>query len=96
MQTTHQINIRTAMYSESLFARKLWEKLFRLVHAETFASLDSFLCDLAIFQRLLVSEKPFFWTYDSRSGYTNVTEFDPKEPCYKIQRSKDYITISKF
>ena len=95
------IDISRSTNSPSLHARMVWEKLFRITQAERFANLDSFLCDLKIFEHLLaedLSSKPkiFYWEYDSHnySGYTEVMEYDiTHRTVYKITVTRNEITI---
>lgn len=63
-----------------LAARKIWEVLFRLTDAYKWESLDSFLCDLKIFENevqrtyaKLDNINTFYWYYD-QSGYTYITD----------------------
>jgi hypothetical protein len=70
------IDILTDMYSPGLYARKIWEALFRRVHAREWRSLDSFLCDLRIFEQLIKDRRDpvtFYWEYGN-NGYTQVLD----------------------
>lgn len=69
------LNIRTNMDSPGLFARMIWEELFRRAEAHRFPSLDSFLCDLDIFRKTIDqcdSFASFIWAYDQDSGWTEI------------------------
>lgn len=89
------IDITHCDQSPSLNARKIWEALFRLVHAENFTSFDSFLCDLRTFETLLKSatysstdDEPdctIYWEWSKDGRWTDTTAFDTGGNCYKIE-----------
>ncbi len=81
------IDLRTYQQSHGLYSRLLWERLFRLAHGERFDSLDSFLCDLDSFRRMLdEGTREWWWRYSrSNSGYTDiVTLIVPSEFYYRV------------
>lgn len=68
-----EIDIRHSCKNPGLLSRKIWEALFREVHAENFKDLDSFLCDLDFLESSI--EKGYntlHWHYDE-SGHTDLT-----------------------
>lgn len=68
---TAKIDISGMYASSGLYARKIWEALYRLVDAHTFGTLDNFLCDLEGF-RILIDKRPdvIYWSYHRASGAT--------------------------
>jgi hypothetical protein len=100
------IDIRYSDHNPGLLARKIWEKLFRLTKAENFQSLDSFLCDLKLFEkeieydldRIYESQVSYYWSYDrSNSGWTNIQNYHDgfHYDTYKITITKDTISIEE-
>lgn len=82
-----EINIKNCDQSPGLNARKIWQQLFRCVKAWEWTDLDSFLCDLKIFENHLVDkyQTEFYWVYDP-SGYTDVsnTPYTHKQGVFHI------------
>jgi hypothetical protein len=94
------IDIGHCWPSNKLFARKLWEQLFRMTDAGSFRSLDNFLCDLDIFEEMFAKHGPqtFYWEFHRRTGITTITDFDPEEQdCYRIDYvpAENRITITE-
>lgn len=98
------INIAHCDQSPGLNARKIWEALFRLVHAEKFESFDSFLCDLRSFEGLLKNpilhdaEKGIdcviYWEWSNDGRWTDTIAFETGSRCYRIEvRIGEYIDI---
>lgn len=69
------IDIRTTIYSPGLYARIIWQQLFKLSNAKDFNNLDSFLCDLKTMENMILGGmRKFYWQYNP-SGYTNLTQY---------------------
>lgn len=84
------INQQTDDTSPGLAARKIWKELFKTTKAWEWEDIDSFLCDLKIFenivQALMVNveeKKVFYWTWD-KSGYTEVIDYRPPRLFFMI------------
>jgi hypothetical protein len=98
-----RLDIRHNNRDYDLYTRMIWETLFRKVHGERAKSLDSMLCDLKGFERLISDGiQEFWWYYDmDHSGYTNYTNeyIDGDRAmrvCYRIKCVPgQYIDISE-
>lgn len=90
------INLRGMYSCNKLFARKVWEQLFRLEHAENWKTLDNFLIDYELFAKKIeeayLSKDEilvFYWCFYDKTGWTKVIseeqDYLVEKPCYKIE-----------
>lgn len=91
------------------FARQTWERLFRIVHAEDFRELNSFLVDLRLFEehwdKCICEPVPFWWVWDDY-GSTRFYEterdaafdlaYERHKNCFKVTLTNDAIIIEPY
>lgn len=90
-ESEYIINMKSCDKSPGLIARKIWQVLFTISNAaDTFQSLDSFLCDLGILTRYIEGSKgnnlTLYWNYYVPLGHTNLLMYyDGSDNCYQIE-----------
>lgn len=71
------IDIRHMGFDPDMYARLIWERLFRFTDMRNAESFDSFLCDLNIFSsRIDEGCFVFLWYFDEETGWTEVLTED--------------------
>lgn len=75
MKTTDQseiliVDLYTRMYNPDLWAKDLWEALFRHVNAHEWRSLNNLLIDLKNFEEYLTEQRSFYWGFIPPGGIT--------------------------
>jgi len=105
----HTINIRGDYPCNKLYARKIWEALYRHAGGKDFKSFDNFLIDLRCFEEQLdkqVGEASavFYWVYWN-GNHTSTWVFTPEEnyrlidnwdACHMVVLSWDKQTVEFF
>lgn len=76
------IDLWTRYKDASLFARDLWQALFRHTEAYKWRSLDNFLIDLKYFQDYIEKGEFFYWGFIGDSGHTKIHPYKDFHPVY--------------
>lgn len=82
------IDLKHRSYAPSLYSRLLWQKLFNIYHEHSgnLTALDSFLCDLHLFESWFNQHKAgiIYWSVDFESGYTDLSTY-PQHHLYCVK-----------
>lgn len=94
------IDLKTRPYSPSLYARLLWQELFNyyIENGGNTKQMDSFLCDLITFQKLMSKQagaSTFWWVAHFETGYTDIQMDSFLCACYDLSHPLEQVPLCR-